>query len=129
MFVFKLHTFDKRCIRLKRLVFFCQRAKLNKKSLMAIAQFLLLLYSLSLTVAMLLKLATFVSTFPQWGKLLSKMEQSCFYYLCNFLHNKNCRNILWTLLHNNLKPPSEVIKPHSEYTTYLGKKVSVKECF
>ena len=59
----------------------------------AIAQFLLLLYSLSLTVAMLLKLATFVSTFPQWGKLLSKMEQSCFYYLCNFLH---CTGVLFT---------------------------------
>ena len=120
MFVFKLHTFDKRLLKVEAAsFFFCQRAKLLQKVGDAIVQFLLLLYSLSLTVAMLLKLATFVSTFPQWGKLLSKIEQSCFITYAIFStaliqQNENCRNVVWTLLNDNLKPPSEVIKPHSE---------------
>ena len=86
MFVFKLHTFDKRLLKVEAAsFFFVSERSLRQKVGDAIVQFLLLLYSLSLTVAMLLKLATFVSTFPQWGTLLSKMEHSFYHLFMEFL--------------------------------------------
>ena len=133
MFVFKLHTFDKRLLKVEAasFVFVSSERSLTKKWMM-----------LSLNSSFYYTLWVWLSQCCwSWQLLCQHFHNGVHYFLkwsslvfiiyaisCTALikHNEYCRNIVWTLLNDNRKPPSEVIKPHSEYTR---QKVSVTECF
>ena len=143
MFVFKLHTFDKRLLKVEAASFFCQRAKWMMLSLNSSFYYTLWVWLSQCCWSWQLLCQHFhngVNYFLKLSSLvfiiyaISCTAQGCLFtsflsggFITAIVVNPPERKLAKrTIMHDNRKPPSLVIKPHSEYTR---QKVSVMECF